>query len=201
MSAKIKLSKEELQLVQNAGIILTKNTIMQKVVSLFGILVEEMKDDLKKRSLPEELIIVSPKISRGENYQGLPYVMLDFPRLFSKEEVFAVRSFFWWGNYFSITLHLHGEYKKRFAPSLLENISLLREKGFWICQSDDPWRHELSADNYTPLSVLDNDAIAQIIEEKPFLKISAKAGLSNWEEAAPILLRFYKDLLSVMAQR
>ena len=201
MSAKIKLSKEEIQLVQNGGIILTKNAVMQKVVSLFGLLYDEMKDDLKKTSLPEELLIGSPKISRGENYQGLPYVMLDFPRLFTKEEVFAVRSFFWWGNYFSITLHLQGEYKKRYAPSVIENMNLLREKDFWICQSDDPWKHELSSDNYTQISVLDNATVAQIIMEKAFLKLSAKTGLSNWEEAATILLELYKDLLSVMGLR
>ena len=50
----------------------------------------------------------TPKIAKGENYLQLPYVLLDYPRCFDKENIFAIRTMFWWGNFFSITLHLSG---------------------------------------------------------------------------------------------
>ena len=41
--------------------------------------------------LPAEMLFHSPKISKGENYKGLPYVMLDYPRCFGKTDIFAIR--------------------------------------------------------------------------------------------------------------
>ena len=32
--------------------------------------------------LPGDIAAIAPKIARGENYLGLPYVMLDYPRYF-----------------------------------------------------------------------------------------------------------------------
>ena len=86
--AKIQLSAEELSLVQNAGWLLTKNTIIEKVYALFGDIAHlslsrfsGMRDNLNANPaiLLSEVLIPSPKISRGENYGGLPWVMLDYP--------------------------------------------------------------------------------------------------------------------------
>ena len=64
----------------------------------------------------------SPKISKGENYRGLPYVMLDYPRLFGREEVLAIRTFFWWGHGFSVTLHLKGGYRERISAGIATTL-------------------------------------------------------------------------------
>src|ERR1700722_6862028 len=100
IATKIKLSPDELSTAQNAGLILTKNAIIQKTISLFSMLSENMQHDLLNVELPQEIKTTAPKISKGENYQGLPYVVLDYPRLFGKENTFAIRTLFWWGNYF-----------------------------------------------------------------------------------------------------
>ncbi len=34
--------------------------------------------------------------------------MLDYPRAFGRDSIFACRTFFWWGRFFSLTLHLAG---------------------------------------------------------------------------------------------
>ncbi|HXB45527.1 MAG TPA: hypothetical protein VNV85_15785, partial [Puia sp.] len=148
---KIKLSEDELLLMQNAGVILTKNAIIQKITSLFGVIAEEMKTEVAKILLPPTIQIATPKISRGENYKGLPYVILDYPRVFTKENIFAVRTMFWWGHYFSMTLHLSGDFKEMFYRSIKRNISYLAEKNFSICISLNQWQHELEEDNYISL--------------------------------------------------
>src|SRR5262245_51174126 len=111
--AKIQLSADELSLVQNAAWLLTKNNIIDKVFELFGEVATGAGELLKEAAdwLPKETFVQSPKISKGEKYLGLPYVMLDYPRMFSREDVFAIRTFFWWGNFFSVTLHIKGKYK------------------------------------------------------------------------------------------
>ena len=127
---KIHLSADELQLVQNAQLLLTKNTIIEKVYALFGELASELQQSsiYATRNLPAELLTLGPKISRGEKYKGLPYVMLDYPRCFGKEDIFAVRTFFWWGNFFSVTLHLKGKYQQLFIPYLQKQTALLAAK-------------------------------------------------------------------------
>src|SRR4051794_24734884 len=111
---KTSLSKYEQKLVTDAEILIAKNSIIQKVYALFG----KLAEDYRAIMLGTDWTVVNdlhPKISRGENYRGLPYVILDFPRNFGKEDVFAIRSFFWWGNFFSITLQLEGSFFNQYV--------------------------------------------------------------------------------------
>ena len=89
VATNVELSKTELELVTSSEVILTKNRIIEKVYALFGSLSEEYRKILAEYShnLPAEIFEKAPKIYRGENYMALPYVMLDYPRIFGKEEV------------------------------------------------------------------------------------------------------------------
>ena len=55
----VELSKKELELVINSDFFLTKNRIVEKVFSLFGLLSEDYKNALHsfKNDLPSEVII------------------------------------------------------------------------------------------------------------------------------------------------
>ena len=102
--AKITLSAQEHRLMMDASVILTKNRVMAKIYELFG---ECSRNCVPIFTLPPEVAVIMPKIAKGEAYKGLPYVMLDFPRYFTQNEVLAIRTFFWWGNYVTVTLHLN----------------------------------------------------------------------------------------------
>src|SRR6476620_3961243 len=111
-ATKVRLSAEEAALIMNADIILTKNRILEKVKGLLLLIQEEKQRYLSTGSLLPDLVqIIHPKISKGENYNGLPYLVLDHPRYFDKEDMYAIRTMFWWGNFFSTTLLLSGEFK------------------------------------------------------------------------------------------
>jgi len=201
-AAKVQLSKEELALVSDPGWILTKNSIMSRVVELFAALSEEME-----RAASGKLSAVSqgwdrlpanwntPKISRGENYLGLPYVMLDYPRLFTREHMLAIRTMFWWGHYFSVTLHLKGRMQEMFLPVIQRHMQALTDAGFHIAISEDEWRHEVEVDNYRLLKAGDLKEITQY----PFLKLSATCGLDKWNQAPEVLLGLYKVLISALS--
>jgi hypothetical protein len=192
--AKIKLSRDELQLAQNAGIILTKNVIIQKAILLFGSISENMQIEISGTKLEEEIKCTLPKISKGENYNGLPYVILDYPRLFGNENIFAIRTMLWWGNYFSTTLHLKGIYKEKYSPLIIQNISLFKEKAFSIAASPDEWMHA-HEDNYISLACITENELINIIQEKPFLKLSVITELSEWDNCETILMGLFKDIL------
>jgi hypothetical protein len=183
--AKLALSEEELRLVMDPGIILTKNAIIAKVYLLFGELSELMQKDL---ILPAEVAAISPKISKGESYQGLPYVMLDHPRSFTVEDVMAIRTFFWWGNFFSVNLHIKGKYRDLCKRSLLRQFGFLAAAEYAVAVGDDEWQHNTNSADFRRLDSMSADAFEGIIQTHPFVKISKSFSLEQWEKM-PGLLR------------
>ena len=63
----------------DADMILTKNAILNKVWSLLQSVQEEMIAEIKGNNAlyGNEVFKISPKISKGENYEWLPYLILD----------------------------------------------------------------------------------------------------------------------------
>ncbi|HEX8356590.1 MAG TPA: hypothetical protein VF610_04230, partial [Segetibacter sp.] len=141
------LTELEMEIVRNDNIILTKNRIIQIVYGLFGELAANYENTLGNHLIWEQKPLAA-KISRGENYLGLPYVIMDYPRQFDKTDVFAIRSYFWWGNFFSITLQLSGSFQQKYSDALSEAINKNHFKGWYISLSDDPWQHHFKSDNY-----------------------------------------------------
>ena len=199
--AKLQLSAEEMTLVSDPSWILTKNSIMERAVQLMAELSQRYEPELA--GLREILMSAGsplpanwdrPKISRGENYQGLPYVVLDQPRWFGKEDILAIRTMFWWGHYFMVTLHLKGAMQVRFASELGRHAKALATSGFHIATSGDEWEHELEGDNYR---LLQADSISKG-EMYPFIKLSAKCSLDRWNESPEILFGLFRILVQAL---
>lgn len=198
--AKIRLSKAEMELVENAEVILTKNAILQKAMQLLGELQNLQEDWIKSHitHLPEPVKNSSPKISRGENYLGLPYLVLDYPRCFEQEGMFIMRSMFWWGNFFSITLQLSGSYARKYADYIANNRKALIKEDYYLCTSDDPWQHHFREDNYTLVSEINAEEFKTFVTQKPFIKLAKKIPLRKWEEGVSILMRDFETLLKML---
>jgi hypothetical protein len=194
-AAKIHLSKLEKELVQNKDWILTKQSIIEKVYQLFGELLSVYKEISanEEEFLPDFFKSANGKISKGENYKGLPYVILDYPGFFSKEDVFAIRTMFWWGNFFSISLHISGKYfeKKKHFFSMLK---YLNEREYFICISENEWQHHFDSLNYVPVIELEDRVITEIMT-KNFFKISKKTDLKNWDGAPAFLEKSFIEIL------
>jgi hypothetical protein len=191
--AKLQLSAEEMRLVTDPGWILTKNSIIGKVVGMFAGLSEEWRRIWEGG--PERLSLVprsEPKISRGENYKGLPWVMLDYPRVFGREDVFAIRTMFWWGHAFSVTLHLKGEWKRLFLPVIIAQRDALAVAGFQWGVMEDEWEHGHTVGSYRPMVGPDPD-------DRPFLKLSGTVALESWVEAPEMLTALFVSLLAILS--
>lgn len=196
--AKIRLSPKETELVANPDWILTKNIILQKAKYILQQLQSEQQQFLQRHitMLPPEVIKVSPKISKGENYKGLPYLVLDYPRYFENGNHFAIRSMFWWGNFFSTTLYLSGEYKKRYEKKLESHYSQLKEEAFFIGISSDPWQHHFETDNYLSLRETDARVFKKYMANKDFIKLAKMYPLDQWEDAGELLLTSFSKIIT-----
>jgi len=175
------LTNYEFELVTNAEVLLTKNRIIQKVYEMFGAISEAYKKQVAEHSL-FFTIPDNPKISRGENYNGLPYVMLDYPRMFSRENTFAFRTFFWWGNFFSITLQLEGSYQSLFFNAINQAMKEGKFNGWFVAISDDKWQHQFDEHYYLPVEKVKD------ITGLPFIKLAKKIPLSKWDESEIFLI-------------
>ena len=161
----------------------------------------------------------SPKISRGENYRGLPWVMLDYPRAFGREDVLAIRTMFWWGHGFNVTLHLKGRWMEMCLPVIFGRRRELAAAGFHIGISEDEWRLEHGPENYRAFGEMDahaagdvraagdvhatGDAIPEIMAltgGRDFLKLSAAVGLDRWTEAPTILKTLFGVLVDILGE-
>ena len=164
---------------------------------MFGDVTHELRDNFEAGEgiLPAEVLVPSPKISKGENYKGLPWVMLDYPRFFNREDAFAIRTMFWWGHFFSVTLHLKGKYKKQYLPTLLKNLSLLASKQFYVCVSAEEWRHEFEEDNYKLLTQLNLPSVEEILLANNFCKLSAKISLPQWNQSKELLIDLHETVI------
>jgi len=174
MDAKVLFSAEEMRLVSDPAWILTKNSAVRKVVEGFGELSGEWRGILPVEGAGRAW--GDPRISKGEQYKGLPWVMLDYPRIFGKEDILAIRTMFWWGHYFSVTLHLKGKYLRTYLPVILARRAELGAAGFWPGVSEDEWEHD-----HRPGIWGDGERGAGIWEigNRPFLKLSARCELDQ----------------------
>jgi hypothetical protein len=199
-SAKLRLSAEEMDLISRADWILTKNRLMEKLGGLFATIQEEQLRLLQKQSnpFPVEVIASSGKITRGENYEGLPWMVLDQPRYFTKDHQMAIRCLFWWGNGFSITLQLMGRYRQQYAAKILKARDSFIDHSWSICTSRDPWQHHHRDDYYSPISQLPEDEWIRYVHEHPFLKLAKFIPVQQWDDAPDILLRQYQLLMQLL---
>ena len=196
MDSNLQLSKQEFELLNNAEWILTKNVVVKKAQRLL----EEVQQNITDYSnqipsiFPSEVMKVSPKISKGENYRGLPWLMLDYPRYFDKENIFAIRTMFWWGNFFSSTLHLSGEYKQQFSRGIVTAYEKLHANAVYVCIHEDPWHHHFEKENYVPVKNFTAVEFAALIAERPFIKLSRELSFAQWDDAVKLLSEAFTQI-------
>jgi len=197
MQTKIQFLPAELELVSSPDIILTKNAILQKIKSFLEELQQKQQAILQEYSshLPEEPLKISPKISRGENYKGLPWLVLDNPRYFQHNNIFAIRTMFWWGNFFSITLHASGNNKTELLKKIAGHFSLLGENFFYIYTGEKEWEHDMDPNSYKRILSLNKNELENVITENNFLKLAVKFPIDSLEAIEDKLLRNFELLV------
>jgi hypothetical protein len=178
--SKLILSAVEQQVLGNKELYYTKRAVTSKLM----VALEELKasivesEVLSSLPFPAGTDVVTGKISKGENYLGLPYLILDFPRLFSPGELVAFRTMIWWGNFFSFTflrsVRTEDEIKK-----VMTGLRAFRNREVWICISDSPWHHHFAADNYRKLEQCGAADIEAAVRFAGFLKVAKKYPLSR----------------------
>lgn len=172
---KVKFEKDELALLTQPEFFLTKKRLGVKINDLLTQCIPIIQEKLEANSphLPPNIVNSQPKISRGENYLSFPWQILDYPRDFGKDDIFALRTLCWFGNGFSVSLHLSGDYAKKYIDGIASNLSILAKNNFHICIHSDPFQHHFEKDNIILLRdfMLAGSSIQWLLENNKFIKI------------------------------
>lgn len=186
LPTKLTLSAEERLLMMDTSFILTKNAVLKKVELLFGVVNSTIRQRVIELGLEgSALFVPGPKIARGEQYQSLPWVMLDYPRIFTKTDTCAIRCFFWWGNYCTITLQLAGSYLHQYRQQVEYFVrNLADNKDWYLSVGEDQWQHQLESTAYVAADLIGETYWS---ENRCFIKLVKKIPLEQWDELFPLL--------------
>ena len=193
--SKIQLTPQELSLVGDRSFFEAKQRISLKIYELLGALKTacEKLPEHQHFHFPEDTDYQPGKISRGENLKGLPYIVLDFPRRFEGNDVFAFRTIFWWGNYVGFHFVLANKMLETYGWEWLKRLS----SSWLFCLHDTPWEHDID-DRSVAVSGLDSVELKSHFSKKGFLKISQKMELSEMANLPQHGAKLYQDILKTL---
>lgn len=185
-----KFTTQELDLASDPTILLIKYRMMEKVWEFLEEMQAEIRTNLTplQPQLPKELNTKHGKISKGENYKRLPFMMLDFPAYFSKEDILACRTMFYWGNFISTTLHLQGKFVKAYGEALINRFR--QSEGVYFCVNSSPWEYDYKSNNYMLLKELSADEVQDHLEHTTFIKLSIRFPIEEMPERKEELKSF-----------
>ncbi len=185
--SKLVLSKKEIQLLNDKSIWKTRQTLSHKLSEVLADIESEAKKKYEQRFTAwSGMYSWQSKISRGENYEGCPYLILDAPNSFSKDEILAVRSMIWYGHYASCFLLMSGAAFQKFLSTDFNKKLLQYKSEMYICIHNTPWNHQFIKDNMLPLSDFDKS-----MSDLPFLKLGLKKEISDIDGLHPFLISAY----------
>ena len=104
---------------------------------------------------------------------------------------------FWWGNFFSSTLHLQGKSLDLYQELLFKNAHKLANDEIYICINKSPWEYHYNSDNYILLSEFN----LKKIKDLQFLKLSKKFELSDYNKLPNLASDLLIQLLTVLTRQ
>ena len=102
---------------------------------------------------------------------------------------------FYWGNFFSNTLHLEGKYLENNRQRLYSDTPSLIKSNSYISMGKTPWHYHFEADNYLALSQGNSSKLLN----DGFIKLSTKIELENWQKLPELSVEYLQKLLKIIS--
>lgn len=174
-----KFSEKEIRFLTDTDFLLTKQEINRKATALLSETEQNLKMVVRQSNFPfpDQAFLKAGKLSRGEQYRGLPYWILDYPRKFSKEATFSFRTMVWWGHEVSCFLHLGGRDLEKFKLKVLENFQ--GDPDQFVAINPSPWEYHFGPDNYRKASETSPKLLESHISQHKYHKMIYKLSLDR----------------------
>jgi len=122
----MKLTEKELKVLEDKDFLISKHLVIEKILTQFQDVRRKLKTTLCNSNFifDPHIDIENGKIFKGDNYRMLPYVVLDYPKFYSKGDVFTFRTMLWWGHFYSSTLHIEGKSLRKYRNNYGKSSSI-----------------------------------------------------------------------------
>lgn len=195
---KVRIHEKELALLGSREIFMIKKEAGEKIESLLLELRDGILDSIPglKGPFPEGCDLIQGKITRGENYKGFPYRVLDFPRKFSKEDLFTFRTMFWYGHGFSFHLQGGGKSNHDLRKLLSTNITRGGGREFFLGTGEHPFDYDFESGNF----VKSGEIKSGIDLPQSYFKISAFLETESWEKVPEKGTLILREMLALLQE-
>ena len=197
------LSQAEELAILDTSFLKTKREVMDKIILFMSNVAMEYENIYyqSKLTIPFSQVETTPKVTKGENYNGYPFINLDFPRLFSKDSTFALRTLFYWGHFFSLSIHIGGNLLQYIDAQTLCNNNQLFSKPTYISVGNTPWQYHYEIENYKLINKDNFIDLFTSTKENGFVKLSRKIEINpDFNKLKLQMLEHYADLLSIVEE-
>ncbi len=127
------------------------------------------------------------KVTKGENYKRLPYVVVDCPQLSGPHLPLACRTLFWWGYGFSFNLIIP---QAMLANDAADSLSKLED---WILIGDHLWENEIDDAYYKQGLTQTAHYWKEHISNQTYVRIACMHGLHQYERINEMAVKWYGD--------
>lgn len=190
-NSSFKLTNKEFELILNTEYPLLKKNAIEKIQAHLHQLGEQL---ISNPLITSSLHTKSFKISKGENYINLPYLVLDLPKIEGNNFPILCRTMFWWGKYFSFNVFIR---KEAYDMSNFETkLKMCTSEGIFLLQRDKIWQQDLDSEDYFQVSKWPDN----IISEGPYLKLSTKHPIEEIDTLNEKAIYYYAIILSCLNQ-
>lgn len=195
------LTPEEIALLSNKSFFEQKIRATEKLSALMHDIRLHYLSFINPSELccPPETDFVRGQIGKGENYEGYPYVILDFPKFFSKTDIFTFRTMFWYGNGLIFSVLLSGERMPRYLTHFIKHYNTLAQNGIAI-GTGDMWDWRETA--YLKLNGTNRTEAEEIQSCLPFMKLMAQYPPSILADTEVVLSQakaFYETVFPIIS--
>ncbi len=194
----IKLTKKEFDFITSKDYPIIKRKIIQNFQQHFNELGDLYKQKLafKNKKLISEFKNTNFKITRGDNYQSLPYVVLDYPQIKGNDFTILCRTMFWWGKYISLNVFIKtDEFDIKKIADSLKHTSLKKIK---LYDGKDKWQQNLSDKHFVKLRKLSAEGLCTIMQNQQYVKLSIKLSFKKLNALEDQSLLFYNTILNTL---
>ena len=196
----LRLSGKELEFLGNQAIFPLKKQITGKIIAVYAAIEQDLRQEIGQNpfSFPELTLKRTGKVSKGENYRGQPYIVLDFPRLLQKDTIFLFRNVCLWGHYFIHVFILTGSLLETYRYSLTRNIEKIRQKDLLINTNDDPWELVIGTSKLVPARQVSEKKMAALIEKSPHITLGSALSFTQFDKLKENSLNFFGNILDLL---
>lgn len=197
-NTKIIPTNAELEIASNTNFFDVKRELTAKIVLALEQFGEQLLQEIiipvfQKQGIERAGL----KVSKGENFKGYPYIVLDCPRLYSTDTEVICRTIFRWGHGWSLHFIVQGKRLARINHSLPVFLASLSTD--WLLYTgENIWEQDVDSIHYIPTPSMSETALSQTINRQEFFKIATQTNLSDAVEWPPFPQQTYQVLFNLL---